>query len=93
MTKHRKRPVVIEAVRYTGDNGNDIWNWVQESAPGTLRCLDADRDFRGQPKILEIKTLDGTMIANVGDWIVKGVKGEFYPVKNDVFLATYEIVG
>lgn len=82
--KFRKKPVVIDAVKYTGING---------------RIADELAAFMGFPvKITEvdgklcltIHTLEGDMFASPGDWIIKGVKGEFYPCKPDIFAATYE---
>jgi hypothetical protein len=75
----RKKPVEIEAVQYTGDNGQEICLFVGE----------ADRNEKNQ---FLIHTLEGTMAADPGDWIIKGVKGEFYPCKPDIFEATYEEV-
>jgi len=79
MKQYRKKPVVIEAIQYDGDNWDDIEVWT---------------DFRAKywrsSNVMAIETLEGTMTANVGDWIIKGVKGEFYPCKNDIFEATYE---
>ena len=82
MKKYRKLPVVIEAVRLTDENKDRVFN--------ELTCNSAaGRDDNDNP-ILIIQTLEGNMTARLGDWIIKGVKGEFYPCKNDVFLATYE---
>jgi hypothetical protein len=79
VTRFRKKPVEIEAVRYTGDNGQEICLFVGE----------ADRNEKNQ---FLIHTLEGTMAADPGDWVIKGVKGEFYPCKPDIFEATYEEV-
>ena len=79
MNKYRKKPVVIEAVQWTGDNAGEMADFV----PLTYGVED--------DKIV-ITTLEGFMTANVGDWIIKGVAGEFYPCKPDIFEATYEIV-
>ena len=77
--QYRKKPVVIEAIQYDGDNWDDIEVWT---------------DFRAKhwrsSNVMAIETLEGTMTANVGDWIIKGVAGEFYPCKPDIFEATYE---
>jgi hypothetical protein len=82
MTKFRKKPVVIEAVRWDGDN------FAEVSALG-----DGIFGPYGQKNAhLEIKTLEGRMTANLGDWIIRGVKGEVYPCKDDIFQATYEAV-
>lgn len=82
--KFRKRPVVIEAEQLTESNLERLEVWCGGSIKGTKlpiskRCID-------------IQTLEGEMRANIGDWIIKGVKGEFYPCKPDIFEATYERV-
>lgn len=83
MAKYRKKPVVIEAVKWTGDNMDEIRRFVPESA-NVQRSLP-------HGSCLYIPTLEGEMTAQVGDWIIKGVKGEFYPCKPDIFEATYEL--
>lgn len=83
--KFRKKPIVIEAIQYVGSNSEQIDRWMQSHGAEPTPIPE----WR-QP--LEIKTLEGTMLANVGDWIIKGVKDEFYPCKPDVFEATYEAV-
>lgn len=80
--KFRKKPVVIEAMQFTDETKNQCFNFVS-----CTRSADWDAD--GLPT-LRIQTLEGDMIASVGDWIIKGVKGEFYPCKPDIFAATYE---
>lgn len=81
--RYRKRPVVIEAMQFAGDNYKD----VREFAKGQCEPLFVGGSV--PPKML-ITTLEGVMEASVGDWIIKGVKGEFYPCKPDIFEATYE---
>ena len=78
--KYRKKPVVIEALQWDGTNWDEIGDWM-----GLHATAQMDDDF-------VIPTLEGDMRASVGDWIIKGVKGEFYPCKPDVFAATYEEV-
>ena len=82
--RFRKRPVLIEAVQWTGDNFIEIDAFL----------LGGTRLFETYPSqgIIKILTLEGEMIASIGDWIIKGVKGEFYPCKPDIFEATYEEV-
>lgn len=83
-TRYRKKPVVIEAWRLGNDYDEDcaIVRWCGGRAVGS--------DDEVGDAILAIDTLEGTMLAEPGDWIIKGVKGEFYPCKPDVFEATYE---
>lgn len=76
--KFRKKPVVIEAVRWTGDNADEIAAFA--------------RSAMWPHGDLVIPTLEGAHRANIGDWIIRGVQGEFYPCKPDIFDATYEAV-
>lgn len=80
----RKKPVVIEAQRVTVNNLDQIANWCRGSVKGTKLPL--------HERVVDIQTLEGEMRADVGDWIIKGVKGEFYPCKPDIFEMTYEKV-
>ena len=86
MAQYRKKPVVIDAVRYDGN----------------FRCLDifaidevshfiVSKDSDGN-QCIKIPTLEGEMVASVGDYIIRGVKGEFYPCKPEIFYMTYESV-
>ena len=78
---YRKKPVVIEALCFAEHNGAEVAAWVNDHG---VQCrLWADH--------LDIRTLEGVMRADLGDWIIKGVQGEFYPCKPDVFWATYEL--
>lgn len=79
----RKRSVVVEAMRFEAGTGNACAAWCG-GAPG----MDTT-DFGPSPW-LKIPTLEGVMRANPGDWIIKGVAGEFYPCKPDIFAQTYE---
>ena len=84
MGKYRKKPVVIEAEQFTDENKNQAFNFVRCNCSPT-------RDVDDNPS-LTIQTLEGDMVASLGDWIIKCVKGEFYPCKPDIFEATYELV-
>jgi hypothetical protein len=77
--KYRKKPVVIEAMRFEGDNMAEVSAFMGETPP--------HEELGG---VYIIRTLEGDMAAGPGDWIIKGVKGEFYPCKSDIFDATYE---
>lgn len=81
----RKKPVVIEAVQYLADDAGDVANWCG----GTVVFLVPDRS-PASLWFLDIPTLEGKMRASEGDWIIKGVQGEFYPCKPDIFEQTYE---
>ena len=89
--KYRKKPVVIEAWRVTPENVHQVANWcgglvVEDAKPG---------DPSDVYVALKIPTLEGVMTAETyhgGDWVIRGVRGEFYPCKPDIFEATYEEV-
>ena len=88
MPKFRKKPVEIEAVQFTDlDSYLAIVAWWKDVDTGTLT---ADEMFEYRRPIMLLKTLEGTMAANPGDWVIRGVQGEFYPCKPDIFEATYE---
>ena len=84
--KFRKKPVVIEAIQFNGDSDEVIF-WLGENSPNSSDVFDFISD-----QLIEIHTLEGVMKCSKGDWIIKGVKGEFYPCKPDIFEATYERV-
>jgi len=87
--KYRKKPVVIDALLWTGENVSDILVFGN-SGPGPL--WGDDFKINNQTGLLEIFTLEGTMKASPGDWIIRGIHGEFYPCKPDIFEKTYEKV-
>lgn len=88
--KFRKKPIVIEAFQYTGPDSRI--GMPQEF----INALEPDpviSDTDAAPMHFHIKTLEGHHQVRAGDWIIKGVKGEFYPCKHDIFCATYESAG
>lgn len=84
--KYRKKPVVIEAVQFT-----DTVEAIDELCDFGLDPVRIDYADPDNP-ILKIETLEGLMVATEGDYIIKGVQGEFYPCKPDIFKETYEKV-
>lgn len=88
---YTKRPVTIEAIEFTGDNELAIMNFVgkQLSVSKPPHRMEHDRDIPNEGYSILIPTLEGDMLAIRGDYIIKGVKGEFYPCKPDVFSLTY----
>ncbi len=84
MPKFRKKPIVIEAVQFTGEASISAISFM---VAGT-RTITWGRN----KDTLSIKTLEGTMQANISDWIIKGIKGECYPCRDDIFRETYELV-
>ena len=86
MPKFRKKPVVIEARRFNNDaEANKLARWCGGQVRITSTLFDTHL-------AIDIPTLEGTMRAYVGDWIIRGVAGEFYPCRDDIFTATYEPV-
>lgn len=83
MPKFRKKPVVIEALQFVGGRVSMLECAAFIGASARPRMEDAT---------LKISTLEGVMKAEPGDWIIRGVAGEFYPCKPDIFAATYEAV-
>ena len=84
--KFKNKPIVIEAVLWTGDNVLEILDFVGHSDIRLTNCTKDGREVCD----LYINTLKGTVRVNEGDWIIKGVHGEFYPCKSDIFEETYE---
>jgi hypothetical protein len=80
MTKFRKKPVVIDAVQWLGGNFIAIDEFI--TVPHST--------FPAEGKII-IPTLEGDMLASIDDWIIRGVNGEFYPCKPDIFEKTYDL--
>lgn len=78
-----KKPVEIQAVQWTGDNYDEICKFIGYF-PNII--------YGSRGPYVVIKTLEGDHHASVGDWIIRGVKGEFYPCKPDIFEQTYEEV-
>lgn len=96
MKRYKKRPVIIEAVQWTGENLIEVTRFT-----GQKVNLDSEIIMAQWEKYtdlvasdgLKIHTLEGSMLADIGDFIIKGVKDECYPCKPDIFSLTYEEVG
>lgn len=80
--RYKKKPVVIEAVQFDGTDESVDWLLPQ------LTSGEIGRSFNK----LYIKTLEGVMTAHIGDYIIKGIQGEFYPCKPGIFEATYDAI-
>ena len=100
MPMFRKKPVVIEAwlvesaPRYEPYRDNNVrvsnWTELEALAPGVIAGIGNMTKQGFDCLGMTIKTLEGTMTAQPGDWIIRGVKGELYPCKPDIFAATYD---
>ena len=85
--KYKKKPVEIEAIKFTDSPENiEILHIFMDIDDLNINRTDVDNAK------LEINTLEGIMEASIGDYIIKGVKGEFYPCREDIFKLTYEKV-
>ena len=85
MPKYRKKPVVVEAIQWNGENVGEVISFCKKNV--LFKFDDYGTDIN-----LTINTLEGDHRAKVGDYIIKGVKGELYPCKPDIFEQTYEEV-
>lgn len=93
--KCRKKPVIVEAFKFDGDLMNShgkyyIPEWAVEAHKSGILHFGVDHQH-GLPYELFVETLEGTMKVDVGDYVIKGVKGELYPCKPDIFDETYDI--
>ena len=95
MNKYRKKPIVIEAIQLQ-NNYNSIKKCVEFMGQSVNEDLTIERNkfedycFIVNEKGMKIPTLEGEMTASINDYIIKGIKGEFYPCKPDIFEQTYE---
>lgn len=98
--KVRKKPVEVEAIEWDGsvEGATEIINWILETGDRTARYHEPQPETtlygkvvrEAVPALLHIETLEGTMVAVPGDFIIKGVSNEHYPCKPDIFENTYE---
>lgn len=77
---YRKKPVVVDAIKFTGYNLDEV-----------LKFMGVDDDLGQTTGSIVINTMEGDMTAKIGDYIIKGVKGEFYPCDSEIFELTYEL--
>lgn len=87
MEKYRTKPCEIEAIKFTRDN----WKEIQNFTNGKARNITIERCPNGRCYCY-VDTLEGVMHATEGDFIIKGLRGEFYPCKTDVFHKKYELI-
>lgn len=85
--KYRKKPVVIEALKWDGTNADEIADFMRLNS-----CMVYGDSEHEDQLYFHIPTLEGEMRASIGDYVIKGIKGEFYPIKENIFLETYEAV-
>ena len=86
--KYKKKPVVIEAVQWDGLNIAEIAEFMHRGTENPIRVSYK----KPESPIIKIETLEGIMEASVGDFIIRGINGEFYPCKPDIFDKTYDMI-
>ena len=90
--KYRKKPVVIDAIQFTGENWEEVQEFTEGNATNCI-CFPPSTDrLYGAVTKCTIHTLEGDHTATEGDYIIRGVHGEYYPCKPDIFKKTYEKV-
>lgn len=87
INKYRTKSCEIEAIEFTRQNYNDVVGFTDNKAKDLIieRCINGKA-------YCKIETLEGDMVATEGDFIIKGLRGEFYPCKPDVFNKKYEVI-
>lgn len=93
--KYIKKPVEVEAIQLREDNIIEVFDFLDGANYKETKSAEELEDFSKamlEQGYIEIETLEGMMKASFGDYIIKGIKGEFYPCKPDIFIATYEEV-
>lgn len=105
MPRYRKKPVEVEAMRFIGTNAEThaVYQWVETNTLRSFEPLDVIEGRKPYPASgvsidprdgrMIISTLEGLYWVDLGDYVIRGVQGEFYPCKPDIFEATYEAVG
>lgn len=93
MNRYRKKPIEIEAIQWNGKNIEEIMNFMGSEFKYEKNTLYCTKKFTYDGLDLFINTLEGSMLASIGDYIIKGINGEFYPCKPDIFDKSYEKVG
>lgn len=90
--KYRKKPIVIEAIRWRGNNLEEVMKFINSEFTFEKDIIYFTKKFSYDGIDLYIDTLEGKMKVSQNDYIIKGIKGEFYPCKPDIFDKTYEVV-
>jgi hypothetical protein len=90
---YKKKPLTIQALQWTGENHREMYNFLESKTNDDAMNATGDHFYIDHTKVnggLVIKTLEGEHVTTIDDFIIKGVKGEFYPCKPDIFASTYE---
>lgn len=91
MNKYKKKPIIVEALKFNGSNVNEVRHFCGSSCTVFGYGLEEILPSKHYSQII-IHTLEGDMKVSNNDYIIKGIKGEFYPCKPDIFEQTYELV-
>lgn len=92
--KYRKKPVVIEAIQWNGNNLKEVMEFIGSEFRYTEKTnyVTGKFTYHHFNNYLAINTLEGSMVVSTNDYIIKGIQGEFYPCKPDIFVNTYDEV-
>lgn len=85
--KFTKKPAIVDAIQFNGKNGKEVLEWASETS---IENPNDDTAITSFDTDMVIETLEGCMSVREGDWVIRGVKGELYPCKPDIFEKTYE---
>lgn len=91
MPRYVKKPVIIDAVQFTVGELVLMPEWFKDNISHVIDIKNIENDSITKDSYAEIKTLEGIMRCNLGDYVIKGVKGELYPCRKDIFEETYEL--
>ena len=91
---YKKVPVTVKALQWTGRNDEEVEKFIGDWFLGYVNnCVKFSPTEQYKSVMLKLKTLEGVMYASIGDYIIEGVDGEFYPCKPDIFEQTYSFLG
>lgn len=94
--RYRKKPVIIEAQQFTPESSHEVYQWVEANTQGSFDPYAEEIPASGvsidpETGFILIATLEGVMQAKPGWWVIRGLQGEFYPCKPDIFDASYDL--
>lgn len=92
--KYRKKPIVVDAISWNGNNLQEVMDFVNSEFKYVENVSYCTQKFNYdyEENVLIINTLEGSMVVHIGDYIIKGIAGEYYPCKKKIFEETYEVV-
>lgn len=90
--EYKKKPIIIKAIQWNGYNYEEIEKFTNGNSYMFINSIQRPHGTQPTDRNLFIRTLEGTMRSNIGDYIIQGIQGEFYSCKESIFLETYEII-